>query len=115
VSAKKIIIDWDKVDEYLKAQCSGSGIAEILGIHENTLYDHCKVDKGMEFMAYSMKKKSEGKELLRKKQVEVALEGDKVMLIWLGKQYLDQAEKTESKNEHDFTKGIRIGFDDSDS
>jgi len=113
MSAKKIIIDWDKVDEYLKAQCSGSGIAEILGIHENTLYDHCKSDKGMEFMAYSAKKKSEGKELLRKKQIEVAMSGDKVMLVWLGKQYLGQSDKTET--EHNIKgSGLRIGFEDDE-
>ena len=29
---------------------------------------------------------------LRRKQFELALDGDKTMLIWLGKQYLDQSE-----------------------
>lgn len=32
------------------------------------------------------------KQKLRQKQIQVALNGDRVMLIWLGKQYLGQAE-----------------------
>ena len=30
---------------------------------------------------------------LKKKQVELALNGDTTLLIWLGKQYLDQSDK----------------------
>jgi hypothetical protein len=32
------------------------------------------------------------RESLRRRQVKLALEGDRVMLIWLGKQYLEQKE-----------------------
>lgn len=96
MAAKKVDIDWDRVAKYLQAQCSGSGIAGILGIHENTLYSRCKLDNGVEFMAFSEQKKGEGKELLRKKQYDVAMEGDKTMLVWLGKQYLEQKEKNET-------------------
>lgn len=35
------------------------------------------------------------KERLRKKQINVALKGNVVMLIWLGKQYLGQKDKNE--------------------
>lgn len=34
---------------------------------------------------------------LRRKQIDVALGGNTVMLIWLGKQYLDQADKLDQK------------------
>jgi hypothetical protein len=98
MSAKKINIDWKVVDKYLQSQCSGAGIASILGINENTLYRHCKVDNGEEFEAYSRKKKGEGKELLRAKQFKTAMgdnNGAVTMQIWLGKQYLEQKEKQE--------------------
>ena len=37
------------------------------------------------------------KQRLRKKQIEVALNGDRTMLIWLGKQMLGQAENPVSE------------------
>lgn len=94
MSRKKIEIDWNKVDEYLVAQCSGSAIASILGIHENTLYDRCRIDHSVEFMAYSAKKKSEGKEILRKNMFDIALKGNVTMNIFLSKQYLGFTDKT---------------------
>ncbi len=94
----KINIDWKKVDKLLKSQCDGVGIAGILGIDPDTLYKHCEEDNKMCFSAYSQQKKSEGKELLRAKQFESAMQGEKSMLIWLGKQYLEQTDKQETKN-----------------
>jgi len=96
MASKKVNIDWTKVDRYLQAQCSGVGIASILGINENTLYRHCKIDNGEAFEAYSAKKKGEGKELLRAKQFTTAMEGNVTMQIWLGKQYLEQKDRTDT-------------------
>ncbi len=95
MSSKKSEIDWNQVGEYLKAQCSGVEIANLIGIHENTLYNRCKEDLGLEFVAFSQQKKAEGKEALRKKQYDVAMQGDKTMLVWLGKQLLGQKDKQE--------------------
>ncbi len=89
-------IDWEKVDEYLKAQCSGAAIAGILGIHDNTLYMRCKTDNNVDFVTYAAQKRGEGKEMLRRKQFDKALAGNVVMMIWLGKQYLGQSDKTET-------------------
>jgi hypothetical protein len=102
---KKINIDWDKVDSYLKAQCSGPGIAAILGVHENTLYNRCLIDKNVDFGAYAAIKKGEGREILRAKQFKTAMDGDKTMLIWLGKQYLEQSDKIDHSN-----KGEKFDF-----
>ena len=49
----------------------------------------------MGFEDYSRQKKSEGRELLRAKQFENAMNGDKTMQIWLGKQYLGQKDKND--------------------
>lgn len=91
----KANIDWSKVDNYLKAQCNGDGIAGLLGVHPNTLYEACKTIHKCNFSEYSAIKKGEGVELLRAKQFQVAMEGDKTMLVWLGKQYLEQKDKQE--------------------
>lgn len=89
----KTNIDWGKVDKYLQAQCDGTGIAGLLGIHPNTLYRLCEEKYKMSFSEYSAQKKTEGKELLRAKQYQVAMSGDKTMLVWLGKQYLNQTDR----------------------
>ena len=89
----KTEIDWTKVDFYLRAHCDGVGIAGILGIHPDTLYLACQAEFKMGFSEYSQQKKSEGKEILRGKQFQLAVEGDKTMLVWLGKQYLGQKDK----------------------
>lgn len=94
----KAEIDWAEVDKYLKAQCDGVGIAAILGVYPDTLYNACERDHKTTFSAYSQLKKTEGKELLRQKQIEVAMGGDKTMLVWLGKQYLDQSDKVAANN-----------------
>ena len=91
----KANIDWQKVDNYLKAQCDGVGIAGILGISPDTLYRACMEENKIGFADYSAIKKGEGNELLRARQFQVAMEGDKTMLVWLGKQYLLQQDKSE--------------------
>lgn len=96
MSRPKTEIDWARVDELLVAQCDGAGIASILGIHPNTLYRLCEEEFSMSFSAYSQQKRGEGRELLRAKQYELALSGDKTMLVWLGKQYLNQREKVDN-------------------
>lgn len=95
VGRPEIKIDWAKVDQYLRAQCNGTGIAGIIGVSPDTLYRKCIEDNKTNFSDYSAQKKSEGKELLRAKQHLTAMEGNVTMQIWLGKQYLDQKDKNE--------------------
>lgn len=92
----KVIIDWKKVDKYLQAHCEGTGIAGILGISAMTLYRSCERDHKVNFEVYAAQKKGEGKQLLRMKQFETAMSGNVSMQIWLGKQYLDQKDKSEN-------------------
>lgn len=91
----KIVIDWGKVDGYLKAQCNGVEIAGILGVSPDTLYDKCVEDNKSLFSDYSTQKKAQGKEFLRAKQYATAMDGNVTMQIWLGKQYLEQRDKSE--------------------
>lgn len=81
----------------LEAGGAATGIAATLGITEDTLYNRCKTDLKQDFSAYRQEKLAKGDELLKSKQFQVAMSGDKTMLIWLGKQRLGQADKNESK------------------
>lgn len=91
----KTNIDWLLVKDYLNAQCDGTDIAEILGMHPNTLYEACKVQNGISFSEYSALKKSEGKSIMRYEMYKKAFkEGDKTLQIWLSKQYLDMKDQS---------------------
>lgn len=85
-------IDWDKTDKLLEAGCIGTEVAASLGVHPDTLYLRCEKEKHMTFTAYSQIKRASGDSLLRDKQIEIALKGNVTMLIWLGKQRLQQRE-----------------------
>jgi AraC-like DNA-binding protein len=94
-------IDWAIVDEMLRNQCSGVEIAARFGISPDTLYKRVEKEFGCTFSAYSAEKKSRGLATLREKQLAEALRGNTAMLIWLGKQYLDQREhRQESAKEY---------------
>ena len=93
----KAKIDWKKVDKLLQAQCKGTGIAAILGIHPDTLYLTCERVHKMGFSEYSALKRSEGQELLRAKQFSTAMSGNVTMQIFLGKNYLEQTDRPAEK------------------
>jgi len=93
-------IDWDIVDKLLEAGCPGTEIAPHFGVHYETLYDRAYTDHGIMWTEYSQQRRSKGDSNLRVKQYQEAMKGDRGMLIWLGKQRLDQRERYESKVEH---------------
>jgi len=97
-----IPIDWPMVDEMLRHQCTGVEVAARLGMHPETFYNRIEKERGIGFTEYAQEKRSQGVTLLREKQLEVAMSGDKTMLIWLGKQYVNQREPTE-KQQAEFT------------
>lgn len=66
-------------------------ISEALGYDENTLKRN--------FEIFLIKGKANLKERLKRKQIQVAMQGNVTMLIWLGKQYLGQTEKVEESGE----------------
>jgi hypothetical protein len=85
-------IDWKVVDQLLMAGCLGTEIAANFDMHPDTFYNRVEQQYGMGFTAYCSEKRSKGDSLLRAKQFEKALEKDNTMLIWLGKQRLQQKE-----------------------
>lgn len=85
-------IDWAKVDQLLIAGCLGTEIAAHFDMHSHTFYDRVMGQYGVTFTDYCAEKRSKGDSLLRAKQYEKALQGDNVMLVWLGKVRLKQRE-----------------------
>ena len=88
----KLQVDWDIVDAHLEAHCTGTQIAGVLGMCAETLYIRCREDKGMTFEEYMYSKRDKGKAHVKHKQYEEALKGDRGMLVWLGKNWLDQKD-----------------------
>ena len=101
----KTIIDWKVANEMLESGCYGTEVAAFFGIHEDTFYKHVKAKYGIGFTAYMQLKRSKGDGMIRKKQFDVALKGDKALLIWLGKQRLGQREPEPPQREPQ-TQGI---------
>jgi len=93
------VIDWDTVGKLLEAQSLTVDIAAELGVSTRTLYTRCKQDLNMSFSALSQQKKAKGRSRLRAAQFKAAMEGNSTMLVWAGKQYLGQSDKTEVKGE----------------
>jgi len=95
---KKIDIDWNIVDEKLSHFCEGTEIAEHLGISFDTLNRRVKQEYNLDFADYKAQKRAKGEMILRELQLKSAKEGNVTMQIWLGKQYLNQIDKAETKH-----------------
>ncbi len=97
---KKAKIDWAKVDNALMAGSNGVQVAAMLGIHFDTLSNHCKEEHKTDFSHYLRQKREKGNNLLKAMQYRLAMDGDRGMLIWLGKNRLDQSDKKEIKQQN---------------
>ena len=95
MSHPKTKIDWDYVDKLLQAGCKGTEVAANYGIHPDTFYRLCQEQFNMGFSDYLHQKRACGDAVLRLAQYDLAISGDRVMLIWLGKQRLEQRDVKE--------------------
>lgn len=92
-------IDWDQFDKLCAIQATRKEIASWFDVSEDTIERAVKRDKKINFAAYFEQKRGRGKISLRRKMYEMAISGDRVMCIWLSKQYLGMSEKQEIKQE----------------
>jgi len=90
VARPKLIINYERVAELAEIQCTQEAIALDLGISVRTL------QRNPEFCRVYGAAQEKGKTLILRKQFELAKKGDRQILIWLGKQYLGQTEKTDA-------------------
>lgn len=94
----KIEIDFDMVKKLCAIQCTGQEIADVLDVSYDTLERRVKEVYQISFADYIKKHSANGKMSLRRKQHEVAMNGNTTMLVWLGKQYLGQTDKQVTEN-----------------
>ena len=85
-------VDTDLLYKLANIHCTMKEMVDIIGVSEDTLKRRYAgiIDKG----------RAEGKMRLRRKQIEVAMQGNAVMLIWLGKQLLLQSDSPISEDNH---------------
>ena len=87
-------IDYETLDKLCTIHCTGEESAAILNIDYDTLNRRLEEEGHGGFTDYFKKKSAPGKMSLRRKQIEVALSGNTTMLIWCGKQHLDQKDQS---------------------
>ena len=84
VGRNKVVIPEEQVAQLAQYHCTNKEMADFFDVPLQTFMDN--------FRDILTKNRIITKQRLRKKQLEVALSGDKTMLIWLGKQMLGQSE-----------------------
>jgi len=85
----KIDIDPKQVEDMASIGCTIDEMATIIGCSGRTLQRR--------FVTAIERGRSRLNRSLRRKQAELALNGNVTMLIWLGKQYLGQSDRQEQK------------------
>jgi hypothetical protein len=92
-------VDLAMVEALGKLHVTQAELSSVLKISVATV-ERRLAEKGDFYEAFE-KGKAEGKISLRRKQWQQAHDGDKTMLIWLGKQILGQAEKSKIHEKHE--------------
>ena len=92
-------IDFEDFEKCCQMQCTKEEIAGWFEIDEDTLDKRVTEHYNLPYSAVYKKYSANGKCSLRRRQFRRASNGDRVMMIWLGKQYLGQSEKIEQKVE----------------
>lgn len=108
-------IDWDQFNKLCHLQCTLREISAWFNCSEDTIENRCKAVHGVKFSEYYAQKSSTGKIAIRRLQMQSAEKGSTAMLIWLGKQYLEQSDKVESDNTTNNITTYKIGWADGDT
>jgi hypothetical protein len=91
----KLPFDIEQFEELCKIQCLEEEIAAVMKMSVDTLDRNCKSIYNKCFADVFAEKRKDGKSSLRRKQYLKAINGDTTMLIWLGKNMLDQKDRQE--------------------
>ncbi len=88
-------ISVDDIEKLAQIGATQREMASFLGVDTNTIGRRMAEPK---YRAAYARGDSNFNISLRRKQAEMALKGDRTMLIWLGKQRLEQTDKVETKH-----------------
>lgn len=81
------------VEKLASMMCTDEEIASVLGVSVDTLLNKRNAKT---FTEHKERGRNNGKASLRRMQYKAAEAGNSTMLIWLGKQFLDQTDKQET-------------------
>ncbi len=95
---KEVELDWTRLDQYLELGARCLDCSEFLGVSEDKIQKDIRKKHNMTFSEYREKKLSKMRMKLLQKQFDVAMQGNVSMLIWLGKNLLNQSDKIETEN-----------------
>ena len=87
----KLELDEEQIGRLASIHCSVDEIALIMGCGRDTIYRN--------YMDVVESGRAKGRMGLRRRQWEVANEGNPTLLIWLGKQWLDQSDTKQTDDE----------------
>jgi len=88
-------VDWEKASKLAIIFCTAEEIANILGISFHTLDRRSLEEHGVRFAKWAKQFSDQGRASLRRTQYTKAINGNVPLLIWLGKNELNQTDKTE--------------------
>lgn len=91
-------IDQAQFEKLCNILCTLDDIAGFFDCSVDTIENWCKKTYKETFSDIYKKKSAVGRVSLRRKQFEVAMSGDKTMLVWLGKQQLGQRDTFPEEN-----------------
>lgn len=107
-------IDKEQFEKLCVMQCTLNEIAGWFECSEDTIENWCKKEYGENFSDVLKRRASKGKISLRRSQFQAAEAGNVTMLIWLGKQYLEQKEPKQelavTSNDDDSIKEMEAYF-----
>lgn len=102
-------VSWEDIDKLCALQATEEEIAQFCEVSVDTIYRRCLEEHGVTFADYFEQKRGSGKASLRRLQWQTAESGNPAMLIWLGKQYLGQKDR--SLQEHSGPDGKPIALE----
>lgn len=105
-----IEIDKEEFEKLCSILCTQQEIADWFKVSHDKIEDYCKTEYGLLFSVIYKKLSAAGKISLRRSQFQKAVEGNTTMLIWLGKQHLEQSDKQSIK----VSEEEPFAFDDKD-
>ena len=104
-------IDFEQLDRLCNIQCTLEEIASFFDVSADTIERRIKEEYGITFAEHYAKKAKIGRISLRRKQYQVAVDGNTTMLIFLGKQYLNQSDKQEIQQQVTGNQTITVNQD----
>lgn len=106
-------IDDRLFDQLIQLPLIKSDIGHAFNCSEDTLERYVKARFECTFAELQAQKRQNFKRNILAKQLEMAMKGNVALLIWLGKNYLDQKEKIETEETGNKSINITISKDDA--